>query len=324
MPRLPEEHITQIKQTVNLVQLIQSQGYSLKKNGKDYLLNCPWHNDKKASLVVSPDTNLWHCMGACQTGGSVIDWVMKTQGISFRQACETLITEIKGLNTEKTKPANTAKLPTPLAANPDNQKLLHQVIDYYHNTLKQSPEALQYLTKRGLNHPELINTFQLGYANRTLAYRLPQKNRKAGAQIRGQLQDIGILRQSGHEHFNGSIVVPVIDQNNQIQEIYGRKILGNRLRKGTAQHLYLPGSHEGVWNSHALTVYNEIILCEALLDAMTFWVNGFKNVTASYGTSGFTASHLAAFKQNAVQRVLCAYDHDDAGNHAAEQLAKTP
>ncbi len=86
MPRLPEELINQIKQSVDLVQLIQSQGYSLKKNGKDYLLSCPWHEDKEPSLVISPDTNLWHCMGACQMGGSVIDWVMKTQGVSFRLA----------------------------------------------------------------------------------------------------------------------------------------------------------------------------------------------------------------------------------------------
>lgn len=79
-----------IKQTIDLVQLIQFQGYPLKKNGKDYFLNCPWHDDKEASLVVSPDTNLWHGMGVCQTGGSVIDWVMKTQGVSFRLACEFL------------------------------------------------------------------------------------------------------------------------------------------------------------------------------------------------------------------------------------------
>ncbi len=51
MPRLPEELITQIKQNVDLVQLIQSQDYQLKRNGKDYLLSCPWHDDKEANLV---------------------------------------------------------------------------------------------------------------------------------------------------------------------------------------------------------------------------------------------------------------------------------
>ena len=323
MPRLPEELIERIKKDIDLVQLIQSQGYKLKKNGKDYLLSCPWHDDKEASLVISPNTNLWHCMGACQTGGSVIDWVMKTQGVSFRLACEILQKDPSLINnTQTVKKNTTTKLASPLAANADNQKLLHQVISYYHEALKTAPEALDYLEQRGLNSPELINTFKLGYANRTLGYRLPAKNRKAGSEIRGQLQEIGIFRKSGHEHFNGSIVVPVQDENKQITEVYGRKILGKRLRKGTAQHLYLPGAHEGVWNVEALKVYDEIILCEALIDAMTFWVHGFKNVTASYGTSGFTASHLAALKQHNVKRVLIAYDRDEAGNTAAEQLAE--
>jgi len=213
MPRLPEELIQRIKRDIDLVQLTQSQGYELKKNGKDYRLSCPWHDDKEPSLVVSPDTNLWHCMGACQTGGSVIDWVMKTQGVSFRLACEILQKD-QGLvtSTQQVKRNTTKKLNSPLAANADNQKLLHQVIDYYHEILKQSPEALTYLEKRGLNSPELIHTFKLGYANRTLCYRLPERNRKAGAEIRGQLQEMGILRQSGHEHFNGSVVVPIIDE----------------------------------------------------------------------------------------------------------------
>ncbi len=323
MPRLPEELIARIKKDIDLVQLIQSQGYQLKKNGKDYLLSCPWHDDKEASLVVSPDTNLWHCMGACQMGGSNIDWVMKTQGVSFRLACEILQKDHSLIiNTQVVKQNTTTKLASPLAANADNQKLLHQVIDYYHEALKNAPEALDYLELRGLNSPELINTFKLGYSNRTLGYFLPERNRKAGAEIRGQLQEIGIIRKSGHEHFNGSIVLPIWDQKHQITEVYGRKILGNKLRKGTAQHLYLPGAHEGIWNIEAFQVYDEIILCEALIDAMTFWVHGFKNVTASYGTSGFTASHLAALKQHNIKRVLIAYDRDEAGNTAAEQLAE--
>jgi len=322
MARLADEVIERIKREVSLVRLIESQGHELKKHGKDRALSCPFHEDKTASLVVTPKTNLFNCFG-CGAGGSVIDWVMKTQGVSFRFACELLQKDL-GLITEapsKVPSKNTTtKLTPPLAANADNQTALRQVIDYYHETLKQSPEALEYLRSRGLEHPELIERFKLGFANRTLGYRLPDKNRKAGAELRGKLQDIGILRQSGHEHFNGSIVVPILGEGGVISEVYGRKILGSRLRKGTAQHLYLPGPHEGVWNVEALVASDEIILCEALIDAMTFWVHGFRNVTASYGTSGFTASHLAAFKQHSIKRVLIAYDRDDAGNTAAEKL----
>lgn len=323
MARLADEVIERIKRDVSLVRLAESQGYQLKKHGKDYALSCPFHEEKTASCIISPKTNLFNCFG-CGTGGSVIDWVMKTQGVSFRFACELLQKDL-GLvlesGTKATKQNTTTKLAPPLAANADSQTALRQVIDYYHETFKQAPEVQEYLRSRGLDHPELIERFKLGFANRTLGYRLPEKNRKAGAELRGKLQDIGILRSSGHEHFNGSLVVPIMNENGIISEVYGRKILGKRLRKGTAQHLYLPGPHDGVWNIEAFRATDEIILCEALLDAMTFWVHGFRNVTASYGTSGFTASHLAALKQHGIKRVLIAYDRDEAGNKAAEQLA---
>ena len=325
MARLPDDVVNRLKTEVSLLRLVQSQGHQVKKHGKDYILSCPFHADDTPSLVITPKTNLWHCMGACQKGGSVIDWVMQTQGVSFRFACEILQKDL-GLIAEAPSKAptknTTTKLTPPLAANADSQTALRQVIDYYHETFKQSPEVQEYLRSRGLEHPELIERFKLGFANRTLGYRLPEKNRKAGSELRGKLQEIGILRDSGHEHFNGSLVVPIMDENGIISEVYGRKILGNRLRKGTAQHLYLPGAHEGVWNVEALKASKEIILCEALLDAMTFWVHGFRNVTSSYGTSGFTASHLAAFKKHGTERILIAYDRDDAGNKAAEELAK--
>jgi DNA primase len=166
----------------------------------------------------------------------------------------------------------------------------------------------------------VVEHFKLGLANRTLGYRLPEKTRKAGAEIRGRLQALGILRESGHEHFNGSLVIPVIN-GGQITEVYGRK-LNDRLRKGTPMHLYLPGPHQGVFNLEALSVTKEIILCESLIDALTFWCAGFRNVTASYGIEGFTTDHLKAFKEYNTERVLIAYDRDVAGEAAAEKLAK--
>ncbi len=87
--------------------------------------------------------------------------------------------------------------------------------------------------------------------------------------------------------------------------------------------MYLPGPHRGVWNADGLAGGEEVIVCEALIDAMTFWVHGYRNVTASYGTGGWTVEHLALFKQLNIRRVLIAYDRDEAGNRAAEQLAKT-
>ena len=329
MARLSDAEVNKLKSEISLLRLVESQGYDTKKQGADYVLSCPFHEEATPSMVISPKNNLFHCFG-CDAAGSVIDWVMKTRGVSFRLACEILM-EDAGLvaesGTETVKRNTTTKLAAPFtlkgtgAANASNQDALKSVIDYYHQTLKQSPEALAYLQSRGLDHPELIETFKLGFANRTLGYRLPASNRQEGKALRGQLQDIGLLRKTGHEHFNGSLVVPIVDENGVITEVYGRKVRKD-LRKGTPLHLYLPGQHEGVWNCQALAACDEVILCEALIDAMTFWCAGFRNVTASYGTSGFTDDHLAAFKTNGIKRVLIAYDRDKAGNKAADKLVK--
>lgn len=87
-------------------------------------------------------------------------------------------------------------------------EVLLEAVNFYHEALKQSPEALQYLERRGLKSSEMVEHFKLGFANRTLGYRLPNKNRQEGAELRGRLQKLGILRESGHEHFNGSLVIP--------------------------------------------------------------------------------------------------------------------
>ena len=326
MARIPAEQIERLKNEVSLLSLIENQGYQPVKQGKDYAVCCPFHEEKTASLIISPPTNLFNCFG-CDAAGSVIDWVIKTQGVSFRHAVEILQSDCSSLAApaQPVKRSIAKKLAVLLSEDAEAQQLLNQTVDYYHQSLKESPEALVYLESRGLSNPELIDRFKLGYANRTLGYRLPPKRTKSGDALRGELQEIGIYRASGHEHFNGSFVVPVFNANGDVVEVYGRKIRDD-LRKGTPKHLYLPGAHAGVWNIRGLMTEDrgqkEVILCEALIDAMTFWCAGYRNVTASYGTQGFTGDHLALFKQLNIQRVLIAYDRDQAGNAAAEKLAK--
>ncbi len=329
MARFANEVIERIKAEVSLVRLAENQGYLLQKQGKDFAVCCPFHEDKTPSCVITPKSNLFNCFG-CGVGGSVIDWVMKTQGVSFRHAVELLKNDIGAATSslaancgELVKHATVPKLPAPVSSDADDAQLLRDVVNYYHETLLQSPEAIAYLESRGLHDVELINHFQLGYANRTLGLRLPHKNRKAGAELREKLQRIGVYRESGHEHLNGSLVIPLLDKSQNLVQLYGRKIRDD-LREGTAYHLYLPGDHAGVFNIEYLqnNPADEVILCEALIDALTFWRWGFKNVTSSYGVNGFTDELLQALIELKIKRVLIAYDRDEAGNIAAEKVAK--
>jgi len=322
MARIPEHEIERLKSEVSLRRLVEGAGIELKRTGQDYLGRCPFHDDKTPSLVVSESKNLWHCLGACQCGGSVIDWVMKVQGVSFRHAVELLRDgAVSPIAAAPVKRSTVRQLPAPVDVSADDRALLGQVIGYYHDTLKRSPEALAYLKARGLNDPAVIDRFKLGFANRTLGLRLPEKNRQAGAEVRERLQRLGLLRDSGHEHFNGSLVIPILDEAGHVTGVYGRKITEN-LRPGTPLHLYLPGPHRGVWNLQAVQTSREIILCEALIDALTFWSAGYRNVTCAYGIEGFTDDHQAAFNKYETQRVLIAYDRDDAGERAAVKLSE--
>jgi hypothetical protein len=319
MARIPEIEVERLKSEIAVERLVEVSGVALKRSGKDLLGTCPFHEDGTPSLVVTPAKNLWHCF-SCQIGGGPVDWIMKTRGVSFRHAVELLKEGVVGTSIAA-KRGTVRALPAPVALEADDQALLNQVIDYYHQTLKESPEALAYLASRGLDSAELIDTFRLGYANRTLGLRLPERNRLAGGELRTRLQAIGILRESGHEHFNGSLVVPVIDESGNVTGLYGRKIRDD-LRPGTPLHLYLPGPHRGVWNGEGLKAAKEVILTEALIDAMTFWCAGFRHVTSSYGVEGFSDEILEAFRVNGTERVLIAYDRDEAGDRAAARLAE--
>ena len=323
MARIPDSEIERLKEEVSLQRLVELAGVELRRQGKDLVGCCPFHDDRTPSLVISPGKNLWHCLGACQAGGSVIDWVMRVEGVSFRHAVELLRDGVAPTRLTESGPARVStvtKLPSPLERTADDRELLERVVGFYAAALKESQDALGYLQRRGLVHPELIDTFRLGFADRTLGYRLPARNRQAGAEIRGRLQRLGVIRESGHEHFRGSLVIPIVDADGVAVQLYGRK-LRDDLRAGTPLHLYLPGAHRGVFNRAALQASREVILCESLIDALSFWVNGHRHVTAAYGVEGFTGEHLAAFKQHQTERVLIAYDRDQAGDRAAAKLA---
>jgi hypothetical protein len=333
MGRIPEEQIERLKAEVSVQRLAESAGVALTRHGADLIGLCPFHDDKEPSLVVTPSKNLWNCLGACGAGGSAIDWVMRARGLSFRHAVELLRADHYPLAAQgpvqPVKRSTVRALPPPVETEADERELLAQVVGYYHETFKGSLEAQGYLQQRGLMSSEMVDAFRIGFANRTLGYRLPEKHRAAGEKMRGSLTRIGILRESGHEHFNGSIVVPIFGVKDGsglinydlVAGMYGRKITRG-LRQGTPLHLYLPGPHKGVFNEQAVAASPEIILCEALLDALTFWCAGYRNVTSSYGINGFTDDHLAAFKKYGTRRVLITYDRDEAGEKAAAALAQ--
>jgi hypothetical protein len=322
MNRKTKPKTARIAAEMSVERLAEAMGVKLTRQGAELVAACPFHDDTGTSLVVRPDANSWRC-DVCDTGGSAVEWVMKAQGVSRRHAAELLAdgNPLKGIEMAgAVKLATVRKLAAPVTTDADDRELLRQVVDYYHSTLKSSPEALAYLAERGIGSREAVDRFTLGYSNRTLGLRLPAKNRKLGADLRGRLTRIGIYRESGHEHLSGSLVVPVFGGQGEVVQLYGRKTTPN-LRAGTPLHLWLPGPSHGVWNREGIAGAKSVILAKSPIDALTFWCAGYRNVAAAIDPDGTGDDLLAALKGGGAKTVLLAWRRDADGEKAADAVA---
>ena len=323
MARFSDDELDRIKKETDIVALIESYGTKLKQrpDGHEYLGCCPLHDDSTPSLFVNKPKGLWQCKGQCGCGGDVFKWIERAEKVSFRHAVELLQSKSVGvLASNGTKAAFVRRLESPIDGSVEDHQLLAQVSDYYHSRLSQSPDAIAYLQSRGLDNAEAIAKFKIGFCDRTLGLRLPNNQHKAGKEIRSRLESLGILKQTGHEAMRGSITFPILLGENNVGEIYGRRIM-----KGTPpneRHWYLSGPHVGVWNAEAFQCSNEIILCESIIDALTFWIAGYRNVTTSYGNQGFTDELYQAFIEHDVKICWIAWDNDEKSNPLALKLAE--
>ncbi len=175
---------------------------------------------------------------------SRIQKLAQSQGISQRHAAELLRSGYESKSKKNVKRSTVQKLAPLISQDDDDSLILNKVAGYYHDTLKESSEALDFLASKGLSHDRVIVRscdraiahFRLGFANRTLGYRLPNKQRHAGKVIRSRLEKLGIYRASGHEHFNGAVTIPVFDADNQVVQMIGHRI--KRQRQEDPEELY--------------------------------------------------------------------------------------
>lgn len=247
MARIPDEELQRIKSQVNVEDLCRDYGIELRRTGPDNLMGCcPFHDDQTPSFGVTPSKNLWNCLAGCG-GGDVIELVVRKQNVSFRQAVDVLRQRL-GILPEDPTIETRSGTTHPMLVPPSETELadhvlLGHVLDFYHQTFCDDVKAMRYLQMRRCFDPEAVKLFRIGYADRTLCYRVPGTT-AAGRRLKEQLQRLGVIRMSGHEHLSGSVIVPIFDEHGNVAQMYARKIT-RALRQGTPLHLYLPGEHRG-------------------------------------------------------------------------------
>ena len=293
---IDKREIERVKRANELVGFIRSRGISLTQRGKQLVGLCPFHDDHEPSLVVDTKKQLWNCLGACREGGDVYRFVMKADGVDFREAHRRL-----GGHEAETKVVGV-----------EDQQWLERAVGHYHARLLETPAAQDYLRSRGITAAEFVTSFRIGYADGTLAEKLPAEGRRA-------LRRVGVLTGSGRELLRGCVLFPLVaaggENSGHAVGLYGRSIEGRR-------HLYLPGERRGVFNPQGAKNTEEVIITESVIDAAALWSAGLRNVIPVYGVTGLTEEIMAHLVECRVKRVVLLLDADGAGRAAASDMAQ--
>lgn len=305
---IEQNEIDGLKRSIDLAALVRASGVTLKRKGKQFIGLCPFHDDHSPSLIVDPKKNLWNCLGACGAGGDVYAWVMRREGLDFRQAHQWLRNKALGRTSAECgrsdAPNWSAESNTAATPQAGDEQWLERVVAHYHRCLLETPAAQDYLQSRGLRAPELVTTFRVGYADGSLVKMLSDEGKAA-------LQRLGVLTESGRELMAGCVVFPLLDAaSGRAVNLYGRHL-------ERAQHLYLPGVRRGVFNATGARNVEEVVVTESVMDAAAIWSAGVRNVQCVYGVHGLTDDVMQHWQECRVARVVWLLDSDDAGRAAA-------
>ena len=309
---IEKETIERIKKDVDLAALVRAKGVKLKRNGKSFFGLCPFHDDHNPSLSINPLTNLWQCFG-CGTGGDVIRFVELFDQVDFKEAVKRL--SDNGFKKTRVKPSTSNRKILTVK----DRKLLGRVVSYYQHILTEDNAGIDYLkNERSINDNQSLKDFGAGYANGTLLKILPED-----PDVIVALKTIGILNSKGKEIFYNCVVFPLYDTKGAIVSLYGRNIdpaSPNGYAAASVKHLYLPGVRSGLVNRQAVKRSQTLILTESIIDALTLYDQGFKNVIPIYGVNGLIDDHLSFFNRK-IKEAYLVFDADEAGTKATEAVS---
>lgn len=308
------EDLDLIKQKLNIVDLIQEY-LPLKKAGINFKANCPFHQEKSPSFVVSPERGIWHCFG-CDRGGDIFKFLMEKESLSFPDTLE-LLAQKAGVTLTRKKGQSKKTSDTLFELN-------LKAAQFYRYFLLEHPlgkNALKYLKSRGLT-PETIDTFQLGYAPQNWEA-LTKFFIKRGFTI-DQIVASGLSvpsKRGGYDRFRGRVMFPLFDVRSRILGFAGRILL-----KGEPKYINSPQTEvfdksKFLFGIHLakdqIRQLNEAVVVEGEIDMILSYQVGVKNVVASKGTA-LTESHIELVKKYTDTLLLC-FDTDLAGDSASRR-----
>ena len=312
MARYSEEIVEQVRQNNDIVDII-SQYVHLTRKGRNYFGLCPFHNEKSPSFSVSPERQIFHCFG-CGVGGNIYTFLMKIEGIGFKDAIEQL--------------AERANIQLPRIENPEEDrkeelkakiyKINQFTADFYHQNLYKptAQNAQEYVKKRKLTQ-NTLETFKIGFSGKfdelykslklqgfgekeILESRLVIKN------DRGQFIDM----------YRNRLMIPICDIRGRVIAFGGRVLDDSKPKyiNSPENVVYSKGRHLFGLNVAKKDCSKKLLIVEGYMDAISLYQRGITNVVAALGTA--LTEQQGWLLRKSTEQVILGFDADGAGQTA--------
>lgn len=320
---ITDEDKERVRQATDFVTLV-SETVELKPRGQDYWGCCPFHQEKSPSFKINPSTGLWHCFGACSEGGDVFSYVMKRENLDFPDAIRYLAD----------KAGITLSEEAHVSKGPRKNRLIEcltEAENYFHSMLMrgrgEGPEAARaYLSGRGFG-AGVCKRWKLGYAPGRGA--LVAHLRKCGFTTQEMVAANLAVERNGRisDWFYDRVMFPIHDEQGRTIAFGGRitKKVENAPKYLNTRDttVFNKGKHLFAYDvaKETIAAQSEAIICEGYTDVIAMHEAGFTNTVAALGTA-FTSEHVKLIDRQRARKIICMFDGDAAGQHAAARAIK--
>ena len=316
----------QVRQATEIVDLVGSY-VPLRRQGRNYVGLCPWHDDSRPSFQVNAERQSFRCW-VCDLGGDVFSFMMRMEGIEFREALQ-MLAERAGIELQRHQG------PPPVAGSADDKRTLLSAVawaeEQFYRCLQQSAlaeAARDYLQQRGVSS-DSIERFRIGFAPDEWSWLLTQA--KGSGFTPAVLDRVGLIlkKQQGegwYDRFRGRVIFPIRDPQSR-PIAFGGRVLPTLVDDRSAKYVNSPETPLFSKSNqlYALDLARKAIdqqqfvaVVEGYTDVIAAHQQGIENVVAVLGTA-LTEKHLPLLRRF-TDSIVLVLDGDDAGRRRANEV----
>ena len=312
MVRYSDELIEEVRQSNDVVDII-SQYVHLTRKGRNYFGLCPFHNEKSPSFSVSPDRQIFHCFG-CGVGGNVYTFLMKIEGITFKEALEQLAERANIQLPTLQNNADTAKEELKAKV----YKVNEFTAEFYHQNLYKPTAkiAQEYVKKRKMNR-ETLEAYRIGFSGK---FDELYKALKAQGFGEKEILESGLVNKNENgtyiDRYRNRLMFPICDVRGKVIAFGGRVLDDSKPKyiNSPENIVYSKGRHLFGLNVAKKDSAKKIIIVEGYMDVISLHQRGITNVVGALGTA--LTEQQGWLLRKSTEQVVLGFDGDGAGQTA--------